>query len=1251
MKKTIGLAFILALFSTRGANAQPWMDQLSARGQTNFYDIQSAFNRYWQGKDYKEKGKGWKPFKRWEWFWEPRVYPTGELPDPMQLYDEYVKVMGARGRNANINGGNWTELGPSSAAGGYSGVGRINCVRVDPINSSILWAGSPSGGLWKSTNAGGSWSTVTDELPSLGVTDIVIDPTNTNVMYIATGDGDAGDTYSVGVLKSTDGGTTWNPTGLNWATSQARTISRLMMHPSNPAILIAAGSGIYLTTNGGTTWTQTQSSTHRDLEFKPGNPSIVYAAGSSGVIRRSTDGGSTWTTLTSGLPTSGIGRVALGVSPANAEYVYALFSNSSNSGFYGLYKSVDSGVSWTLTANTPNLLGWASDGSDVGGQGWYDLAVAVSQTDPKTLYTGGVNNWKSTDGGISWTSISSWTSNVHADQHDLYFMPGTNTMYVGNDGGVYRTTNGGSSWSWIGNGVKTTQFYRLGVSATNAGRIMAGAQDNGTKYLNNGTWYDVIGGDGMDCLVDYSNANVMYGTIYYGDIYKTTNAWASSTVISGSIADTGAWVTPYVQHPTSPTTLFAGYKNVWKTTNGGTNWQKVSFGGTASLDVIAVAPSDPQVIYTATYNTLRHTTDGGTTWSSMATPSGAGAITSLAIKPTNASTIWVTSSGYSAGYKVWKSTNGGTSWTNVSGTLPNVPTNAIVYEAGSQDRVYVGTDIGVYYRDLNTTDWQDFNTGLPNVVVSDLEIQYSSGKLRAATYGRGIWESPLAANGTAVLSSTPDSITVTLVQGDSTTRTLHMTNNGTAALNWNIQTTAPGIVPPAKTHNLQPKGARDVRVGNPVLDGSGGPDAFGYRWIDSDEPGGPAYSWVDISGIGTAITTGQWIPSGTYSGTDDGYYPVLLPFTFTYYGVACDTVFVSTNGNVRLVRPAAVDYANAAIPVNDDVNDVLAPFWDDMNLTTSGTVYYYYDAPHSRFIIQYANVPPYSGTGSYTFEVMLKSNGGILFQYSSMTAALNSATIGIEDGSGTDGLLVAFNGVYMHDALAIEFLNSNWMSVNPSSGTIQPTNSQNVTVTLWATEAPGSAQHANILLYSNDPLANPRTVPVTVNVSATTQTLSVPMAGGWNIISVPLSLSNYTTTAVFPTAVSQAFGYSGNGYEVRDTLQNGPGYWLKFPLPQDVPMTGVSIASDTVDASAGWNLIGSVSQPIPATAVDPIGTSFQSPFFGYGPLGYVTADTLRPGVGYWIKVSTAGQLILRPVARALPVLGPATRAPTKKTAR
>ncbi|MFN0156798.1 MAG: T9SS type A sorting domain-containing protein [Bacteroidota bacterium] len=753
---------IALLFVFSGIQAQPWMQNLPSDGERNFYDIQRAFNQHWEGKDTKQKGKGWKQFKRWEWFWEQRVYPTGEFPDPMQLYKETLRTKSSRGNGA-VNGTGWTSMGPSSSSGGYSGLGRLNCVRVHPTDPNTILVGSAGGGLWVSTDNGTSWSTTTDELPSIGVTDVIVDPTNTNIIYIATGDGDGGNTYSIGVMKSTDSGATWNTTGLNWATSQTRRISRLLMHPANPNLIYAAGSGIHRTTDGGATWIQVNGGTFRDMEFKPDNPSVLYASGTTSAVFRSTNGGDSWSQINNGM-TGGGGRTALGVSPANPDYVYALVSNASTSGFLGFYRSTNAGDSWSLRANSPNLLGWEIDGSDNGGQGWYDLGLAVSPTNADEVYLGGVNQWKSTDGGAAWTIISMWygtgvVAEVHADQHDLWFVPGTNTLYSANDGGIYRTTDGGTNWQWLGNGLRITQFYRFGTSATNPSIIIAGAQDNGTKAVNAGNWWDALGGDGMEAIVDYSNENIMYGSLYYGDIRKSFNGGFSFTPITNGITEGGAWVTPYVMDPMDPNTLYAGFNNLWKTVNGGSTWERISQFGGGTLTILAVAPSDPNVIYAGRSSGLFRTTDGGATnWSPISSPSGAGALTYLAVHPTNPNLIWVTCSGYSSGNKVFRSENGGTTWANVSGALPNVPVNCIVFQNNSPDRLYVGTDIGVYYRDLVTGDWVDFNASLPNVEVTELEIQYFARKIRAATYGRGVWESDLLPDAGVVIGPSPNSI-------------------------------------------------------------------------------------------------------------------------------------------------------------------------------------------------------------------------------------------------------------------------------------------------------------------------------------------------------------------------------------------------------------------------------------------------------------------------------------------------------------
>jgi len=765
MMKTSPIVFFLFLLLavTFRVQAQPWMNAVKKQ-DANFYEIQKAFNDYWANKT-PEKGKGYKQFKRWEWFWQQRVYPSGNFPKASFEFEEWQRYVNAHPqyrRQSNSLGqdlttmaptptGTWSPLGPATSNGGYSGVGRLNCITFHPTDVNTFWVGAAAGGLWKTTNGGSSWSTLTDDLPVLGVSGLAVDYTNPNVMYLGTGDGDHYDTRGVGVLKSTNGGITWNPTGLSWTVQQGIVVRALVMHPSNPAILLVATSdGIYKTTNGGTSWTKVQIGNYSELKLKPGDPTVMYAA-SAGMgntqVWRSTNTGDTWTATTS---FSGLNRIALAVTPANPSVVGALCSSSATSGFAGYYTSVNSGASFELkyAPGGFNLLGYNVNGSDGGGQGWYDLCLTISPTDANVVHAGGVNIWKSTNGGSNWAINTMWyggtgVPEVHADKHYMAYHPlNASLLFSCNDGGLYKTANGGASWQDLSNGLQITQFYRLGASATNSNVLIGGTQDNGTKIKNGNAWTDVIGGDGMECLVDYTNANIMYGTLYYGDLFRSTDAGANFTRITPA-GQSGGWVTPFIIDPVNPQTLYIGYRDIYKTTDRGNNWTRLSTNlSTSDLQALAVAPSNTQTIYAATYATLYRSTNGGSTWSGLSLPSS-NTPTSLAVHPTDPQTIWITFSGYSAGTKVYKSINGGASWTNISGTLPNLPVNTIVYQNGSSDVLYIGTDAGVFVRNATMSDWQAFDTGLPNVVVTELEIQYAAAKIRAATFGRSMWESDL----------------------------------------------------------------------------------------------------------------------------------------------------------------------------------------------------------------------------------------------------------------------------------------------------------------------------------------------------------------------------------------------------------------------------------------------------------------------------------------------------------------------------
>ena len=771
--KSILILFVLVLFAP-AIKSQPWMDNLKSRlpspemgtsHQWNFYEIQQAAYDYWRDKDTTQRSIGWKPFKRWEYFWEQRVFPTGEFPpagNDILEAQKFEQLYGNKKKKNFIQStANWTALGPFDSPGGYAGLGRINVVREHPTNSNIIYIGAASGGFWYTTNGGSTWQTTTDDIGSLGITDICIHPSDNNVIFIATGDGDAGDTKSIGVLKSTNGGMTWSQTGLNWQQSNQYTISRMLIHPSNPNTMYVGGSfGIMKTTDGGSSWTYVFSlMSVKDMEFKPGNPSVIYASGSA--VYRTTNDGANWSVLSNGIPTS-TRRIALGVTPANANYVYALAGNFSN-GFMGLYRSTDGGDSWATQSTTPNILGWSYDGNDTGGQAWYDLCIAVDQTNENTVYTGGVNIWKSTNAGVDWNCIAHWwgdrTNEVHADHHDLWFVPGTNRLYNGNDGGIYRTTNGGSSFQWLGSGLVITQFYRIGAAQTNADVWIGGSQDNGTKNYVSSTWNDVIGGDGMECLIDHQTTQYQFGSLYYGRIKMSSNYGSnfSDWVRPSMFGESGAWVTPYVMHPTNNQTIFVGYRDVWKTTDRGSNWTKISSFGGSTLSVLNTDPDDANYIIASTGADFWLTTDGGANWLSRTKPSG-NTLTSVDFVPTMPNQIFASFSGYTSGQKVYYSTDAGVIWVNLSYNLPNVPVNHVQYHKNT-GRIYVGTDIGVYYLDPGQTQWKSFNDGLPTVRVTELNIQYNYSKLKISTYGRGIWGSDIFSGNAVTLVSPSNNAT------------------------------------------------------------------------------------------------------------------------------------------------------------------------------------------------------------------------------------------------------------------------------------------------------------------------------------------------------------------------------------------------------------------------------------------------------------------------------------------------------------
>ena len=730
--------------------SQNWIDQMQDPSQ-NFYDVQKEFNSYWENRTI-EKGKGWKQFKRWENFMEQRVFPDG-VQYPELLLEEYNNLQAANNQFNMLPPNVWTQVGPSNvpleSSGRKRGIGRVNTVAFHPTDANTIYVGAPAGGFWKSINGGQTWQTSTDFLANLGVSDIAIHPSNPDTIYVITGDRDGGDTYSYGLLKSYDGGVSWQMTGLSFNITQYYKGNRILIDPNNPNVLIVATSnGIYRSIDGGNTFVNTFSISITSMEFHTANSNIIYG-GSKGStsVYKSSDNGITWSQSGTGLPSqSDVVRACVSVTADNSSVVYALFGGNNN-GFYGVYKSSDEGQTWSQQANSPNLLGWSTTGSDSDGQAWYDLAFEVSPQDENILFVGGVNCWKSLDGGQSWNINTHWyggggANYMHADEHMLKYNPLNNFVYSGNDGGLYYSIDNGNNWTDISDGLQITQFYSLGVSQTVQDKVIAGSQDNGTFLKNSSVWDAVIGGDGMECIIDYTNSNIMYGALYYGDIRKSTNGGNSFSSIGPS--NNGAWETPYELDRNNPQIIYIGYDELHKSTDGGNSWTIITNNQTngGKIDEIGISKSNSSVIYFSDGANIFTTTNGGGSWTSINNNLPYKTISYIIVHPNDANKVWVTLSGYTAGEKVYKTNDGGNTWVNISGTLPNIPANCIVLDENSNnENLYIGTDLGVFITDSSLTDWNMFNNNsLPNVIVNELEIQYQSNKLIAATFGRGLWD-------------------------------------------------------------------------------------------------------------------------------------------------------------------------------------------------------------------------------------------------------------------------------------------------------------------------------------------------------------------------------------------------------------------------------------------------------------------------------------------------------------------------------
>jgi len=751
---TVSLCFVT------GIQAQTWLPEnaktdklaeiIAAHNTPNEEDNDAVSP---DGKVIKE-GKNYH-FDRWAWYWEHHLDETGAIASPLRTFQAWQKLQRSQRLQSNFkttNASQWSFVGPTTSPGGYNGMGRINDVGFHPADTNIFIVATAGGGAWRTVNGGVTWTCLTDQLPVLGTSDVDYNPLNPNTIYLCTGDKDASDTYSVGLLKSTNGGLTWDTTGVQFRPSDLRLTNSLVINPLDTnSLTLGTNTGILKSFDGGATWTQVANGHFKELLYHPTDTNILYAASSSnGAVWRSADGGMTWTNV---LDIPFASRASIAVTAADPGVVKAVFANASNGGLYGVYNSTDSGQTFShifgsnTACNTNILSGSASlSANSCSGQGWYDLTIAISPSDANVVYVGGINTYRSFNGGISWNIVSEWTSSlpgvqtVHADKHKLTYNPiNPKVLYECNDGGIYKSYNS-TLWTDLSNGLQITQFYRIAGSDM-ANFVIAGAQDNGTKRVTfAGGSNELTGGDGMDCQIDFSSPSIFYTSSQYGNFRRTTNNGGNFTSITNKLNQSGAWITPLVIHPTDPSLLIVGYAHVYVSNDRGDNWTDISPGFSSGVNIsrLAVTHQDVNRIFLVQSGLIRYTKDFGNNWSSLLMGYG-GVISDILIDPTDTNRVFVTYSGYGA-TKVAQYYFG-SGWSKVQDSIPDVPVHCIAFDSATHT-LYIGTDIGVFYKDPTMISWAPFSSGLPAIEVTDITINYATNELWASTYGRGVWKSP-----------------------------------------------------------------------------------------------------------------------------------------------------------------------------------------------------------------------------------------------------------------------------------------------------------------------------------------------------------------------------------------------------------------------------------------------------------------------------------------------------------------------------
>jgi hypothetical protein len=675
--------------------------------------------------------------------------------------------------------------GPLGTNPASANSGRIAAVAAHPTDPDTIYIAAAGGGVWKTTNGGTHWDPLTDTQATLSMSAIAIAPSNPLVIYAGTGEANNSDSnFGRGILKSIDGGANWTLL-TNGGAFDRRSIARIAVDPTNADTVYAAvawtsenglrgNTGIWKSTNGGLNWTNTtavidSSAAYTDVQIDPNNTGTLYTAigdffgASKNGVYKSVNGGGNWSLLT-GVPSGTVdGRITLALSKSNSNVVYVSISGTGQPGssaFGRLFKMMRSdtgGTSWTdLTAGTPNYMA---------DQGYYDTTLIVDPLNSAIVYAGGAAGpvfgqppalIRSIDSGAHWSDISSGGSTPHADHHGIAFTA-AGKLLDGDDGGLYRLDNTNPvTWTDLNGDLNTIQFEGIALHPTNPDLAIGGSQDNGTeRFVDNLAWTKSEGGDGG--LVKYSRTNPnrvyrqsppeSFGTGFFRRSDDGGVNWVTKTSSLVADANNQNFYAPFGVDPGNGDRVLYGTNRVWETTTGGDSWAPISpvLAGTATLvDAIGLAASDVNTVYAsfggqyASSSRVFVTTDRGANWFERNLPAGSGRVAGLEVDPTNAQVAYAVVSNFGSGH-VFRTADGGGTWTNVSGDLPNLPTWSFHLDP-TTGTLYAGNDDGVYASSNGGTTWSRFGTQLPHAQVFQIDLNSTLRTLGAGTHGRGLWE-------------------------------------------------------------------------------------------------------------------------------------------------------------------------------------------------------------------------------------------------------------------------------------------------------------------------------------------------------------------------------------------------------------------------------------------------------------------------------------------------------------------------------